>query len=134
MPIDYKQYPSNWKEIRQRILARAGNKCETCGVPNGVEIMRCSDGTWKLASDALDDLDRMPYEAFCALWGDTQTPTRIILTISHQDHDITHNSDDNLKALCQKCHLSYDAQHHAESRRRNRDKKFGQGKLIDTDV
>jgi len=35
MPINYNLYPANWKtEIRPRILARAANKCECCGLPN----------------------------------------------------------------------------------------------------
>ena len=35
MPIDYSRYPPNWKtEIRPRILARANNCCEHCGVSN----------------------------------------------------------------------------------------------------
>ena len=28
-------YPKDWPEIRERILQRAGNKCEWCGVKNG---------------------------------------------------------------------------------------------------
>lgn len=28
----------------------------------------------------------------------------------------------NLKAMCAPCHLKYDAQHHAETRRKNNDK------------
>jgi len=27
------RYPSNWKQIREAILIRAGNKCEFCGRP-----------------------------------------------------------------------------------------------------
>ena len=35
MPIDYKNYPDNWKtEIRPATLKRAGNKCENCGAEN----------------------------------------------------------------------------------------------------
>jgi nitrate reductase cytochrome c-type subunit len=35
MPINYNKYPPNWKtEIRPRILSRANNKCEFCGVKN----------------------------------------------------------------------------------------------------
>lgn len=35
MPIDYKKYPPNWrKEIVPRILKRANNKCEKCGLEN----------------------------------------------------------------------------------------------------
>jgi hypothetical protein len=38
MPIkkeNLKRYPKNWPEIRARIKARAGNKCEICGAENG---------------------------------------------------------------------------------------------------
>ncbi len=31
MPIDYSEYPSLWPEIRARILARAGDRCECTG-------------------------------------------------------------------------------------------------------
>ena len=31
MPINYKDYPDNWKEIRKVILSRAGRECELCG-------------------------------------------------------------------------------------------------------
>lgn len=34
MPIDYKKYPANWKEIRLRILERDNNCCAFCGVAN----------------------------------------------------------------------------------------------------
>jgi 5-methylcytosine-specific restriction endonuclease McrA len=34
MPIDYTRYPPNWKEIRARILERARNCCEGCGIEN----------------------------------------------------------------------------------------------------
>lgn len=35
MPIDYKKYPKNWlSELRPRILKRADNKCEFCGIEN----------------------------------------------------------------------------------------------------
>ncbi len=35
MPIDYKKYPPNWKtEVRPRILRRANNCCELCGIEN----------------------------------------------------------------------------------------------------
>lgn len=35
MPIDYKKYPSNWKDIRKGIIDRSENVCELCGSPNG---------------------------------------------------------------------------------------------------
>jgi 5-methylcytosine-specific restriction endonuclease McrA len=53
------------------------------------------------------------------------TGSRVVLTVAHLDHDITHNDPANLAALCQRCHLTYDAglhaQHAAETRRRKRE-------------
>jgi 5-methylcytosine-specific restriction endonuclease McrA len=34
MPIDYKKYPKNWKQIREKIMARAENRCELCNAKN----------------------------------------------------------------------------------------------------
>lgn len=34
MPINYKNYPADWLNIRKRILSRANNKCEFCGLEN----------------------------------------------------------------------------------------------------
>jgi 5-methylcytosine-specific restriction endonuclease McrA len=49
------------------------------------------------------------------------TGSKVILTIAHLDHDATHNNPENLRSLCQRCHLTYDAklhaQHAAETRR-----------------
>lgn len=57
------------------------------------------------------------------------TGSRVVLTVAHLDHDTANNSDDNLRALCQKCHLTYDAKHHAANAaitRRNRKIEAGQ--------
>lgn len=55
---------------------------------------------------------RKPGEPF-----DTHTRT---LTVAHMDHRPMNIKPDNLKALCAPCHLRYDAQHHAETRRAKR--------------
>lgn len=39
----------------------------------------------------------------------------VVLTVAHLNHDPMDCRDENLKALCQKCHLTYDARHHARS-------------------
>ena len=36
-------------------------------------------------------------------------------TLPYALNGIGYNTDDNLKALCQRCHLTYDAKHHAEN-------------------
>jgi hypothetical protein len=78
------RYPANWKEIRERILAECGNKCEWCGVEN--------------------------YSV--------RNGKKIVLTIAHLDHTPEHCGRENLRALCQKCHNGYDANHRKQTRKR----------------
>jgi hypothetical protein len=42
---------------------------------------------------------------------------KVILTTAHLDHRPENCDDDNLLAMCQGCHLHYDRDHHAETRR-----------------
>lgn len=131
MPIDYKKYPKNWKaEIRPAALLRAENKCEFCKVSNSAIILRgywqgeevyqnCYDGyiydakTGEFLKDSFQDIDP-----------DCKR-IKVVLTIAHLNHDITDNRQENLKALCQKCHLTYDKEHHKQSRAKTLKKKKG---------
>lgn len=93
-PENAVRYPKNWKEIRQRILARAGHKCELCGIENYAQRINRQGASIK-----------------------------VVLTIAHLNHTPEDCSDDNLRAWCQKCHLAYDHEHHqrnAHNTRRNR--------------
>lgn len=87
MPVDYLKYPPDWPERRLRILERAKNRCELCGVEN-----------------------------YSAIAGGL---ARVILTVAHLDHDEENFevTDERLAALCQRCHLRYDAQEKARRRR-----------------
>jgi len=53
------------------------------------------------------------------------TGSRVVLTIAHLDHNLAHSDDENLRALCQKCHLTYDAKEHAEHAKATRKMKSG---------
>lgn len=108
MPIDYTKYPPNWKtEIRPAILERAGNRCEFCGVPNGEIVYRNKSRRCRGQSTSYSNI----------------TPVKIVLTVAHLNHDITDNRPENLRALCQRCHLTHDKEQHAQTRRRNRREK-----------
>lgn len=101
MPVDYTRYPSNWKtEIRPRILARAKNACE--GSPR---YPRCRAA------------NSHPHPV---------TGSIVVLTIAHLDHDVSNNTDHNLAALCQRCHLTHDARQHAANARQTRACRSGQ--------
>jgi hypothetical protein len=112
-PINYKLYPPNWKtEIVPAILERADNRCECCGLQNGTFIwaiklwIKDDKGRYKLRSIWFRDMRDAQREAD----GEVRR-IKVVLTISHTDHDEdNHNVQlDRLKALCQICHLRYDA-------------------------
>lgn len=46
----------------------------------------------------------------------TPTGTIVVLTVHHIDRDPTHNGDENLLALCQRCHLEADQDRHTANR------------------
>ncbi len=117
MPIDYSKYPPNWKaEIVPRILDRAEDCCEQCGVPNKAMLtsipihVRDDNGRYKLKrfwiTDPTDVARMRPFSYESMIKG-----IRVVLTIAHLDHDETNHavSDDRLMAMCQYCHLNYDA-------------------------
>lgn len=49
------------------------------------------------------------------------TGSKVVLTTAHLDHTPEHCHPANLRAMCNGCHLSYDRDHHAETRRRSRE-------------
>ena len=110
MPIDYKRYPKNWKEIRKRILERAGNKCEFCGLENGITVYRARINNKVQWFKTLNQLQKAVPQIEMFDFYKKHT-AKVVLTIAHLDHDETNHNviDDRLRALCQLCHLRYDA-------------------------
>ncbi len=118
MPVDYKNYPINWKtHIRPQILARAKNRCEECGLPNYATInipdreIVHENETYALAKHSLN---------FCWANNNTEKFTIIVLTIAHKDHNPMNSHPENLLALCQACHNRMDVRHRIATRQRNR--------------
>lgn len=99
------RYPSNWREIRAKILERASFCCE--GAPGFFPDCRAMDGR-----------------------AHPETGSTVVLTVAHLDHTPENCAPDNLRALCQRCHLAYDRQHHAEEARKTHDAKSGQRSLF----
>lgn len=84
-PENKARYPKNWKEIRARILARAKHVCE-----------------WPDCGAVNGNPNPV-------------TGSKVVLTIAHLDHTPENCDDSNLRAWCQRCHLRYDADHHAKN-------------------
>lgn len=114
MPISaekMKRYPGGsirskeWLAFRAELLDRAGNACEgTLQNPD----CRAANGE--------------PHPV---------TGGRVVLTIAHMDHDETHADPERCRALCQRCHLQWDAKRHGMNARKTRFKKIGQEDLLD---
>lgn len=88
-PENKARYPKDWKRIADAIRERAGDRCE--------------------GSPAYPDCraeNRVPHP---------ETGSMVVLTVAHLDHTPENCADDNLKAMCQRCHLTYDADHHRQT-------------------
>lgn len=101
-PENKNRYPKDWKQIRQRILERANNRCEVCGIQNYSMVER-------VVSDRHG--------------GMVSKMVRIVLTIAHLDNTPENCDPSNLKAMCQKCHINYDKEFHARNARITRERK-----------
>jgi len=88
-PENAARYPPNWKEIVAHIRERSGDCCE--GSPAYPECRAAN---------------REPHPI---------TGSSVVLTVGHLDHTPENCDDDNLKHWCQRCHLTYDARHHAQT-------------------
>jgi 5-methylcytosine-specific restriction endonuclease McrA len=139
MPIKRKNlilYPGSslsskeWLKIREEVLERDGHCCAFCKVPNHASVLRVKGAGFEhyvlldtmKAHDAADgreigsvSADKLPPDKLPA-----GKRTRIVLTVAHLDHNPGNNgvpgNRPNLKALCQKHHLEWDAPYHAGER------------------
>lgn len=107
MPVDYSRYPKNWKDISLAIRQRSRQQCECmgeCGLhKTNPGPRRCKELNGEKAQWAKG---------------------KVILTVAHLNHDPQDCRPENLKAMCQRCHLRYDLKlHQANSRKTRRSKK-----------
>lgn len=123
MPIDYKKYPEQWLEtIRPRIMKRADGLCEATGCDFkhnelvwSVKYRGRVTGWYRNYNEAMEQ----PRTIECRKNRQTgqseivpnPKQVKVLITIAHLDHDECNHavSDDRLMAMCQLCHLRYDA-------------------------
>lgn len=87
-------YPENWPALSRWVkFDRAGGRCECpggCGAKHHVGVVRCNRRHG----------DPIPGNPNGSL---------VVLTAAHRDHAVVNHDPSNLAALCQACHLSFDA-------------------------
>ena len=98
-PENVWRYPKSWKAISFYVrFQRAGGRCECEGEceadPPHIGRCRAKHGE--------------PHPI---------TLSNVVLTTAHLDHTPETDDPDKLRAMCQRCHLNYDREHHARSRR-----------------
>lgn len=113
MPIkaeNVARYPKNWKEIVTQVRERSGNCCEgspaypDCRIPNG---WFRNNTTGEITGDA--------WVTESWTLADGNSVARIVLTTGHLNHEPEDCRLENLRHWCQRCHLTYDAKHHAQT-------------------
>lgn len=104
-PENATRYPPEWPDIVEGIRRRSGNRCE--GSP---------------AYPNCRARNRRPHP---------ETGSIVVLTTAHLDHQPENNDPDNLRHWCQRCHLTYDAKHHAINAARTRKARLADGDLFD---
>lgn len=122
-PSEKARYPKNWNSISRRIRERAKDRCECMGEcdvehkksPRWTKIGLSRWGSTK-------DLRCPEKNREVSAWAMSQgRMARIVLTVAHLDHTPENCEDDNLKAMCQRCHLRYDRHQHAKNARATRE-------------
>lgn len=100
-PENVGRYPDDWP-VRSLLVRRVRAK------------WRCEcDGRCGRPGDHLDDGRCVNVHGEPAFG----TGSRVVLTVAHLDHMPENSVLANLMAMCQGCHLHYDRDHHAETRR-----------------
>ena len=107
MPISKEnaaRYPANWRDVAARIRQRADDQCES-----------------------------VPGEPPCGARHGQRHPitgSMVMLTVAHLDHQPENCADENLRALCQRCHNRYDSKHRQKNAAKTRRSKKQNGELF----
>ena len=108
MPIDKKNYPTDWPQIRKRIMERSGGKCEHCGIDRyTVYYLEGGKRQPMLVGETYREANTLRHRMMNVM----QRKVKVIrLTTAHLHHDEWNDNvkDSDLACLCEKCHFAHD--------------------------
>lgn len=103
--MNYKDYPKNWKFISKEIRERSNGRCECdgiCGLHNGQDLIDTYNGRCRELNGSAGLFMR----------------GKVVLTVAHLCHKPKCARRAHLRAMCQRCHLRYDMEHHIINRKK----------------
>ncbi|MGH1587847.1 hypothetical protein ACRBEV_05195 [Methylobacterium phyllosphaerae] len=127
-------YPIDWPQLSAVIrFGRAQGCCEGCGRPHGRMVYHLGDSRWwdtETSSwrDGRGKRLRLKAGAIDPLWNVRRT--RVVLAAAHRDHDTVNNTNANLAAFCQRCHMIHDRPEHKRRRWRTLFRRKALGDLF----
>ena len=116
-------YPIDWTQLSAMIrFVRAEGRCEGCGRPHMEDVQHLGDGRWWDAEAERWRDDRGRFVRRALSLPESMEPglvkvTRVVLATAHRNHDTADNTDANLVAFCQRCHMNHDRPEHQRCRR-----------------
>ena len=138
------RYPNDWEDVSLQAKERAGWRCQH----PGCTARQYAVGEWGRSDygerwlehghvghelpGAYQQARQMAAEVQWDRYGDEPDAPKIIvivLTTMHLDHDPSNCAPSNLLVACQRHHLRYDQQHHAQSAYMTRMAKRGNQEL-----
>lgn len=142
-PENAKRYPADWPAISRAARERAGWRCQH----DGCTAHQYAVGWWRQTMRRHEWVPEWPRDG--VYMGQTYSdarevaagiyasqgesgpkPTIIVLTVAHLDHQPENCAPANLAAMCQRHHLAYDQQHHAQTAYRTRKDRAGTAELF----
>ena len=119
-------YPRDWPEIARRVKERAGWRCEGCGAPHGAWGSRDRQKRFIRQDPAKMRAlghGKPPFRLRLSRGGYVKV-VEVILQAAHLNGEPSDVRDENLKSLCQVCHLDYDLAQHVRNAAATRRRKM----------
>lgn len=144
-PENRARYAKDWPAVSASVRLRAGDRCEWTDGDRRCCAHQYAVGHWERGGSiwlwkpcagaerptwSHSEARQFAAETIVNIDECWHTPTVIVLTVGHLDHQPENCDPANLRAWCQRHHLAYDHQHHMANAQATRRARSGQADLF----